>query len=170
MSFSKPCSALEQEAHYRFSCRCKCNMFGFCSLHGISEFALSLVTCAQLSSKARTVRTHRCIISTFLQSHRFQNHAPHSSGKHIFEFQPFPCRCKCNMFVFWSLDGPLGSCFDRDMCLSEFALWLLDDNCAQVTSESANSERHMSRSKHEPRGPCSDQDTNILHLHRHGKG
>ena len=110
---------------------------------GLSKFALSLGTCAQLSSKARTAHTHRCIISTFLQSHRFQNHAPHSSGKHIFDFQPFPCRCKCKMFVSWSLHGPLGSCFDRDMCLSEFALSLV--TCAQLSSksQSANSERPM---------------------------
>ena len=109
----------------------------------LSEFALSLVTCAQLSSKARAAHTHRCIISTCLQTHRFQNHAPHSSRKHIFDFQPFPCRCKCNMFVSWSLHGPLGSCFDRDMCLSEFALSLV--NCAQLSSksQSANSERSM---------------------------
>ena len=125
--------------HVDASARCSC----FDRHMALSEFALSLVTCAQLSSKARAAHTHRCIISTCLQIHRFQNHAPHSSRKHIFDVQPFPCRCKCNMFVSWSLDGPLGSCFDRYMGLSEIALSLV--TCAQLSSksQSANSERPM---------------------------
>ena len=44
-----------------------------------------------------------------------------------------------------------------------------DDNCAQVTSESANSDRPMCRSKHELRGRCWEQNMNRGHLHRYEK-
>ena len=68
--------------HVDASATCSC----FAGYMGLSEFALSLGNCAQLSSKARTAPPHRSNISTFLQIHRFQKHAPRSSRKHTFDF------------------------------------------------------------------------------------
>ena len=67
-----------------FSYRCKCPHFMFCCRHwsliscfdrhmGLSEFALSLVTCAQLSSWARIANTHDNIGCAFYASTAAQN-------------------------------------------------------------------------------------------------
>ena len=56
----------------------------------------------------------------------FQNHAPHSSRKHIPELQQCSCRCKCSM--------------SRYMGLSEFALSLV--NCAQLSSWARTANTH----------------------------
>ena len=70
----------------------------------------------------------------------FQNHAPHSSRKHIFDFQHFSYRCKCPQFMFCCQHRSLSSCFDRHTGLSEFALSLV--NCAQLSSWARTANTH----------------------------
>ena len=50
-----------------------------------------------------------------------------------------------------------------------FAVRAQDDTCAHVTSESANSESPLWRSKHELRDRCWPQNMNWGHLHRYEK-
>ena len=107
---------------------------------GLSEFVLSLVNFAQLSPWARTANTHHFIKCLLLRICHFFNHAPHSSRKHIFDFQHFSYRCKCPQFMFCSQRRPLNSCFDRHMGLSEFALSLV--TCAQLSSRARNANTH----------------------------
>ena len=72
----------------------------------------------------------------------FQNNAPHSSRKHIFDFQHFSCRCKCPQFMFCCHHHrSLSSCFDRHTGLSEFALSLV--NCAQLSSWARTADTRM---------------------------
>ena len=75
-----------------------------------------------------------------VQKMHFQNHAPHSSRKHIFDFQHFSYRCKCPQFMFCSQHRPLNSCFDRHMGLSEIAPSLV--TCAQISSKARTANTH----------------------------
>ena len=70
----------------------------------------------------------------------FQNHAPHSSRKHIFDFHHFSYRCKCPQFMFCCQHRSLSSCFDRHTGLSEFALSLV--TCAQLSSWARTANTH----------------------------
>ena len=81
-----------------------------------------------------------CDGRTLVQKWHFQNHAPHSSRKHIFDFQHFSYRCKCPQFMFCCQHRSLSSCFDRHTGLSEFALSLV--TCAQLSSWARTADTH----------------------------
>ena len=83
---------------------------------------------------------NNCAGRTLVQKCHFQNHAPHCSRKHIFDFQHFSYRYKCPQFMFCSQHRPLSSCFDRHMGLSQFALSSV--TCAQLSSWARTANTH----------------------------